>query len=136
MTDPINVSDDSKLSIPLRNLLSILGAVAVSTWAYSGVIERLNKIETKQAIDEEHIAQNSEFRIMWPRGEMGSLPADARQDMMIESFERELNDLREDIESNTKWIAGFEPPQEVKDTMVRVRELELKIQLLLADRNK
>ena len=81
MSDQISASDDTKVAIPIRNLISILGAVAVSTWAYSGVIERLNKIETGLEIKKEHIDLNTEFRIGWPRGTMGSLPADSRQDM-------------------------------------------------------
>jgi hypothetical protein len=75
--DTNHISDDTKVSMPIRNIISIVGAVAVSTWAYSGVIERLNRIETTLEVKTEAIKLNSEFRINWPRGTMGSLPDDA-----------------------------------------------------------
>jgi hypothetical protein len=68
MAETHKISDDTAVAMPIRNIISIVGAVAVSTWAYSGVIERLNIIETNQEVKTEAIELNSEFRINWPRG--------------------------------------------------------------------
>lgn len=130
MSDQISASDETKVAIPIRNLVSILGAVAVSTWAYGGVMERLNKIETGLEIKKEHIDLNTEFRIGWPRGTMGTLPADSRQDMTIEGIQREMENMWEEIEENDNWIDEFEPPKDVLDAVARVREIERELYIL------
>ncbi len=130
--DTKHISDDTKVSMPIRNIISIVGAVAVSTWAYSGVIERLNRIETKQEVKAESIELNSEFRINWPRGTMGSLPADAQQDREIQSLQLELERIMEEVEENDDWIDNFEPPKEVQENINRVRELEIKMAIIEA----
>ena len=126
----ISMSDDTKVAMPIRNIVSIIGAVAVSTWAYSGVIERLNRIETKLEVKEEAIGLNSEFRINWPRGTMGSLPADAAQNRDIQSIQLELERIMEEVEENDTWIDEFEPPAEVREAVKLVRQLEIKVMLL------
>ena len=136
MSDQLSASDDTKVAIPIRNLISILGAVAVSTWAYSGVIERLNKIETGLEIKKEHIDLNTEFRIGWPRGTMGSLPADSRQDMTIDAIQREMENMWEEIEENDNWIDEFQPPKEVLDAVERVREIEMEMHILRTELNQ
>ena len=80
------VSENTNVQLPLRNLLSIIGAVAVGVWAYFGVIERLNTIETNGKLMIADVEKNTEFRIKWPRGEMGSLPADSEQFLLIEDI--------------------------------------------------
>ena len=96
---------DSKLShntvveTPLRNIISLIAAAAVGTWAYFGVIERLNQIETNITLMSTDLEENTEFRIKWPRGEMGSLPADSEQFMLIEHLASQLEKLSEDIEN-------------------------------------
>ena len=80
------VSENTNVQLPLRNLLSIIGAVAVGVWAYFGVIERLNTIETNGKLMIADVEKNTEFRIKWPRGEMGSLPADSEQFLLIEDM--------------------------------------------------
>ena len=80
----MKVSSDSNVQLPLRNLISIIGAVAVGVWAYFGIIERLNIIETNGKLMLADLEKNTEFRIKWPRGEMGSLPADSEQFLLIE----------------------------------------------------
>ena len=84
--------------MPIRNMVSIIVAVAVATWAYFGIIERLNSIETEQTLMSSDLEKNTEFRIKWPRGEMGALPADAEQFMLIEHLAGELEKLSTDIE--------------------------------------
>ena len=83
-TRPLKVSENSNIQLPLRNLISIIAAVAVGVWAYFGVIERLNNIETNGKLMIADVEKNTEFRIKWPRGEMGSLPADSEQFLLIE----------------------------------------------------
>ena len=126
------MSDDTQIAMPVRNIISIVAGVAVATWAYSGVIERLNRIETKQTIEETQIQSNTEFRIKWPRGEMGSLPTDSRQDMTIESIQREMESMWEEIEENDEWIDEFKPPEEVQSAVSDVRELQIRLRLLEA----
>ena len=123
----MEVSDDTKVAMPIRNIISIVGAVAVSTWAYSGVIERLNRIETNQEVKSEAIELNSEFRINWPRGTMGSLPADAEQNREIQALQLEIERIMEEVEENDTWIDEFEPPPSVQESVETVRELELQI---------
>ena len=125
--DTNHISDDTKVAMPIRNIISIVGAVAVSTWAYSGVIERLNRIETNQEVREEAIELNSEFRINWPRGTMGSLPDDAEQNREIQALQLEIERIIEEVEENDNWIDAFKPPKEVQDTIDRVRELEIRM---------
>ena len=80
----MKVSSESNVQLPLRNLISIIGAVAVGVWAYFGIIERLNIIETNGKLMLADLEKNTEFRIKWPRGEMGRLPADSEQFLLIE----------------------------------------------------
>ena len=126
------MSDDTHVAMPVRNIISIVAGVAVATWAYSGVIERLNRIETSAAVTATEIESNSEFRIKWPRGEMGSLPADSKQEMMIEGIHREIETMWEEIEENDAWIDEFEPPEDVQNAVTDVRELQIRLRLLEA----
>ena len=133
MADDIHkMSDDTHVAMPVRNIISIVAGVAVATWAYSGVIERLNRIETKQTITSTEIESNSEFRIKWPRGEMGALPDDSRQDMLIEGINREIESMWEEIEENDAWIDDFKPPEDVQNAVSDVRELQIRLRLLEA----
>ena len=133
MADEIHkMSDDTHVAMPVRNIISIVAGVAVATWAYSGVIERLNRIETKQTITSTEIESNSEFRIKWPRGEMGALPDDSRQDMLIEGINREIESMWEEIEENDAWIDDFKPPEDVQNAVSDVRELQIRLRLLEA----
>jgi|TARA_B100001057_G_scaffold114590_1_gene112984 hypothetical protein len=76
----------------------MVAAASVATWAYFGIIERLNQIETNITMMEADLGQNTEFRIKWPRGEMGSLPADSEQFMLIEHLSNQLDDLSAQID--------------------------------------
>jgi len=96
----MKVSENSNIQLPLRNLISIIIAVAVAVWAYFGIIERLNTIETNGKLMITDVDENTEFRIKWPRGEMGSLPADSEQYLLIE------NTLVE-VEKLTKRVDGM-----------------------------
>jgi len=114
----MKISDNTSIAMPMRNLITIVAAVGVGVWAYFGVIERLNQLETSKEImlkDIESqvdridndietlvdgdIAQNNEFRIKWPRGDLGSPPADSEQYMRIEFLSGKVEDLQEKLES-------------------------------------
>ena len=99
MTDRLDVSDRTAISMPMRNLLAILSATAVGVWAFFGVQERLNTVETRVTLSESDLPKNTEFRIKWPRGELGALPADAQQDLLIEFLSSQLESMMEDMES-------------------------------------
>ena len=92
------ISDNTEVALPLRNIITMIAAASVATWAYFGIIERLNQIETSITMMKADLSQNTEFRINWPRGEMGSLPADSEQFMLIEHLAGELESLATEIE--------------------------------------
>jgi len=93
------ISDNTEVALPLRNILSMIAGASIATWAYFGIVERLNQIETQQTMQQNDVIMNTEFRIKWPRGEMGSLPADSEQFMLIEHIAGELEKLTNEIET-------------------------------------
>ena len=105
----LDISDSTAISMPMRNLISIVAAVAVGVWAYFGVLERITMLETKSTLAEKDLQQaqeritadldkNTEFRIKWPRGEMGSLPADSEQFMLIEHIAGQVEGIQKSME--------------------------------------
>ena len=92
------VSENTEVALPLRNIISMVVAASLATFAYFSIIERLNTIETNITMMNSDLEQNTEFRIKWPRGEMGSLPADSEQFMLIEHLATELEKLQVEIE--------------------------------------
>ena len=94
-----DLDDNTRFAMPVRNLLSLIVAVALGVWAYFGIIERLNKIETEMILVQSDLVKNTEFRIKWPRGQLGSLPADSEQFMMIEDLYKTTDKLNAHIES-------------------------------------
>ena len=110
MSKRLDISDNTAISMPVRNMLAIIGAVAVGVWAYFGVLERITMLETKSVLAEKdlngHIerleadlTKNTEFRIKWPRGEMGTLPADSEQYMLIEDLYGSVEKIEKHIDS-------------------------------------
>jgi len=96
--DRFDVSDRTSVSMPMRNLISILAAVGIGVYAFFGIQERLNNVETRNKLMEADLTKNTEFRIKWPRGELGSLPADSEQFMLIEHLSGQLEKLQEQVE--------------------------------------
>ena len=94
----MKISENTSVSMPMRNLLSIVVAVAIGVWAYFGVIERLNNVETSQTLIEKDLESAVEFSIKWPRGELGSLPADSEQFMLIEHMAGQIEKIQKQIE--------------------------------------
>ena len=99
MTDRLDVSDKTAISMPMRNLLAILSATAVGVWAFFGIQERLNTLETRNTLMEADLIENTAFRIGWPRGEMGSLPADSEQFMLLEYQDGMIIKLQKQVEA-------------------------------------
>ena len=96
--DRFDVSDRTSVSMPMRNLISILAAVGIGVYAFFGIQERLNNVETRNTLMEADLTKNTEFRIKWPRGELGSLPADSEQFMLIEHLSGQFEKLQEQVE--------------------------------------
>ena len=105
----LDISDATAVSMPMRNLLAIIAAVCVGVWAYFGVLQRVTNLETKAQLQEKDLIQaiemlegdlskNTEFRIKWPRGEMGSLPADAEQFMLIEDLYKSVEKVEKHLD--------------------------------------
>ena len=92
------LNENTELSMPISNLMVMVVGAAIGTWAYFGIIERLNTIVNKLVLIEADLNQNTEFRIKWPRGDMGSLPADSEQYMLIEHLAEQLSKLQEQID--------------------------------------
>ena len=90
----MDINESTDVTIPIRNLIAMVAATSIATMAYFGIQERLNTLEHSLDQSQMEIERNTEFRILWPRGEMGALPDDARQDMLIESVQMDVQDLR------------------------------------------
>ena len=129
MSDAIDVSDRTKFAMPVRNLISLIASVAVGVWAYFGIIERHNRIETNNILMQADLIKNTEFRIKWPRGDLGSLPADAEQFMLIEHLSGEFDKLLSNIETGK---APFDQQQALTLDFYkqRIETLEGKVETL------
>ncbi len=126
------LNEGTEVALPLRNIVSMIAFTSLATWAYFGVVERLNQIETSQTMMKTDLEQNTEFRIKWPRGEMGSLPADNEQFMMIEHLAGELESLTSEIEEGR---APYDQQQKLTLEFYekRINNLEDKIEQLRAN---
>ncbi len=145
MANRLDISESTAVSMPMKNLLAIIAAVCVGVWAYFGVLERLTSLETKaqlaekdlQQMDEQHIQtlktveerltadleKNTEFRIKWPRGEMGSLPADSEQFMLIEHIAGQLESVQDSL-------------NEMMNNGVNIKRLQEDVKILREDVEK
>ena len=95
----MKVSSNTSVDMPLKNLISIIGAVAIGVWAYFGIVERINQLETDNHLIKKDLEGAVEFSIKWPRGELGSLPADSEQFLLIESVLADVEDLQVEMKS-------------------------------------
>ena len=96
---PLNISEEAAVQMPMKTVASLIALVAIGTWAYFGLHESLNQAKTKLELMNADVESNTEFRIKWPRGQMGSLPADSEQYMMIEDLYKTTERLTKHIES-------------------------------------
>ena len=124
----MKVSDNTAISMPMRNLLSILAAVGVGVWAYFGVIERLNNVETQNTLMQSDLEKAVEFSIRWPRGELGSLPADAEQFMLLEMVSGQVEKLEKRLDDMMHNAVNIKRLQEdVKEARENIEKLKDKI---------
>ena len=95
---PLKISEEAAVQMPMKTVASLIAMVAIGTWAYFGIIETQNRVTTQLEIMSKDLDMNTEFRIKWPRGQMGSLPADQEQFMMIEDLYKTVDRLNKAIE--------------------------------------
>jgi len=135
----LDISGESAVSMPMKNLLAIISAVALGVWAYFGVIERLNKLETNTTLLTKDLEQaeqalgvdiekNNEFRIKWPRGDLGSPPADSEQFMLIEFLSGQVEAIQKDLQNMMNNAVNIERLQKDMDkALADIEELKDKI---------
>ena len=99
MSKPLRISEEAAVQMPMKTVASLICMVAIGTWAYFGIIETQNKLSTEVELMSKDLTENTEFRIKWPRGQLGSLPADSEQFMMIEDLYKTTDKLNKHIES-------------------------------------
>ena len=99
MGKPLKISEEAAVQMPMKTVASLIAMVAIGTWAYFGIIETQNKLSTEVELMQKDLTENTEFRIKWPRGQLGSLPADSEQFMMIEDLYKTTDKLNKHIES-------------------------------------
>ena len=129
MTDDVSLSDKTSVGMPIRNLIGLIGTVCVGAWGYFGILERLNVVATNKILMSADVTKNSTFTEKWPRGELGALPADAEQFMLIEHLSGEFEKLLDNIESGN---APFDRQQALTLDFYRQRieALEGKVETL------
>ena len=137
--DEMRVSSETAVSMPMKNLLAIIAAVALGVWAYFGVIERLNKLETNTTLLEKDLNQaserlggdiekNNEFRIKWPRGDLGAPPADSEQFMLIEFLSGQVESIQKDLQNMMNNAVNIERLQKDMDkALADIEKLKDKI---------
>ena len=104
MAKPLKISEEAAVQMPMKTVASLIAMVAIGTWAYFGIIETQNKIQTTVELMSKDLTENTEFRIKWPRGQLGSLPADSEQFMLIEHMSGQVEKIEtamQDMMSNT-----------------------------------
>ena len=99
MGKPLKISEEAAVQMPMKTVASLITMVAIGTWAYFGIIETQNKLSTQVELMSKDLTENTEFRIKWPRGQLGSLPADSEQFMMIEDLYKTTDKLNKHIDS-------------------------------------
>ena len=112
------LDDNTRFAMPVRNLISLIIAVAFGVWAYFGIIERLNKIETNLILVQADLVKNTEFRIKWPRGDLGSLPADSEQFMLIEFLSGQVEAIQKDLQNMMNNAVNIERLQKDMDKVL------------------
>ena len=118
----MKVSESTNIAMPIKNLISIIAAVAIGVWAYFGITEKLNNHATQIELMSKDLEGAVEFSIKWPRGEMGSLPADAEQFLLIEDALKDIEDIQEELKESRHNATNISRLQ--KDVERLLEELE------------
>ena len=95
----LKISDEAKVQMPMKTVISLIAVVAIGTWAFFGIQEKLNQHSTQIEIMDKDLVMNTEFRIKWPRGLLGSLPVDSEQFMLIEELYKQMDKLQTRVDS-------------------------------------
>jgi len=121
----MKVSENTKVSTDLKTILSIVAGVAVGVWAYFGLHESLNATKTKVELMSKDLEENTEFRIKWPRGEMGSLPADSEQFMMLEDLYKTTDKINKQLDAMMNNRINIEFLQkQMEKVLIDIEELK------------
>ena len=96
---PLNIGEEARVQMPMKTVASLIVIVAMGVWGYFGIVEKLNQHSTRLELMEKDLTENTDFRIKWPRGQLGSLPADSEQFMMIEDLYKTTDKLSEHIDN-------------------------------------
>ena len=138
----LDINDNTSISIPIRNMIAIIGAVAVGVWAYFGVIERLNKLETQSVLLEKdmsaederlhnEVTKNTDFRIRYPRGELGQSSQDIEQFMLIEDLYKSVDRMQKHLDdmANNKVNIEFlkEQMEKAQESIEKLKDADREI---------
>ena len=124
----MKISENTSVALPIRNLLGIISAVGIGVWAYFGIVEKLNKHSTTLQLMQSDLEKNTEFRIGWPRGTLGSLPADSEQFMLIEELYKQVEKLQIQQESGMHNKVNIEFLQkQLEKALLDIEELKDKV---------
>ena len=115
----LKISESAAVQMPMKTVASFITMVAIGTWAYFGLHETLNQHSTRLELMEKDLEENTEFRIKWPRGEMGSLPADSEQFMMLEDLYKTTDKINKHIDSMMNNRINIEFLQKQMDKVLR-----------------
>ena len=119
----LKIGEDQPVQMPMKTVISLIVIVALGTMGYFQIVERLNIADTKIKIMEKDLEENTEFRIKWPRGEMGSLPADAEQFMMLEDLYKSVDRINKQIDSMMNNRINIEFLQKQMDKVLKDIEM-------------
>jgi len=97
---PLHIGEEAAVQMPMKTVVSLIIIVALGTMGYFNMVERLNQHSTRLELMEKDLTENTDFRIKWPRGQLGSLPADSEQFMLIEDLYKQVEKLQQNIEMN------------------------------------
>ena len=119
----LKVNSSTGINLPIGNLISIIGACLVAAWFGFSIIERVNKLETQTVLIEKDLEGAVEFSIKWPRGELGTLPADSEQFLLIEDALKDIEDIQEELKESRHNATNISRLQ--KDVERLMEQLEL-----------
>jgi len=122
---PLTISEEANVQMPMKTVVSLIIIVALGTMGYFQIVERLNIADTRLQLMEKDLTENTDFRIKWPRGQLGSLPADSEQYMLIEDLYKQVEKLQENIEMNMSNKLKIEFMEgQISKLLVDVEELK------------
>jgi len=122
---PLHIGEEAAVQMPMKTVVSLIIIVALGTMGYFQIVERLNIADTRLQLMEKDLTENTDFRIKWPRGQLGSLPADSEQFMLIEDLYKQVEKLQQNIEMNMSNKLKIEFMEgQINELLVDVDELK------------